>query len=77
MIRNLEVIGQAVRDLGPEELANRVPHVPWQQIAGLRNVLARQYLGVDLRLVRTVVDKDLPLLCAAIEAMLADGKSAR
>lgn len=48
VIRNLEIIGQIVRDLGPETLAARRPEVPWIRIAGARNILAHQYLGVDL-----------------------------
>jgi uncharacterized protein with HEPN domain len=76
VVRNLEIIGQAVKDLGAKDLAQRISHIPWQQIAGLRNVLAHQYLGVDLRLVWNVVEKDLPALRAAVEAMLADGGGA-
>lgn len=46
VIRNLEIIGQAARDLGVERLAAAQPALPWSSIAGLRNVLAHQYLGV-------------------------------
>lgn len=40
IIRNLEIIGQAVRDCGIEQLDAAAPALPWQRIAGLRNVLA-------------------------------------
>lgn len=66
VIRNLEVIGQAVKDLGTERLSNEQPGIPWTQIAGARNVLAHQYLGVDLDLVWNIVDQNLPSLKAAI-----------
>lgn len=66
VIRNLEVIGQAVKDLGTERLSNEQPDIPWTQIAGARNVLAHQYLGVDLDLVWNIVDQNLPSLKAAI-----------
>lgn len=72
VIRNLEIIGQAVKDLGVEELSRRFPDIPWFQVAGLRNVLAHQYLGVDLRLLWNVVANDLPALRRAIEAALID-----
>ena len=66
VIRNLEVIGQAVKDLGAERLSAEQPDIPWTQIAGARNVLAHQYLGVDLNLVWNIVDQNLPALKAAI-----------
>ena len=66
VIRNLEVIGQAVKDLGTERMSNEQPDIPWTQIAGARNVLAHQYLGVDLDLVWNIVDQNLPSLKAAI-----------
>ncbi|MFZ0105867.1 MAG: HepT-like ribonuclease domain-containing protein [Thiobacillus sp.] len=67
VIRNLEVIGQAVRDLGTDRLSDEQPAIPWSQIAGARNVLAHQYLGVDLTLVWNIVERDLPTLKAAID----------
>ena len=66
VIRNLEVIGQVVKDIGSELLAAEHPSVPWMQIAGTRNNLAHQYLGVDLNLVWTIVEKNLPALKIAI-----------
>ena len=66
VIRNLEVIGQAVKDLGAERLSAEQPDIPWTQIAGARNVLAHQYLGVDLNPVWNIVDQNLPSLKTAI-----------
>ena len=66
VIRNLEVIGQAVKDLGTERLSAEQPAIPWAQIAGARNILAHQYLGVDLNLIWNIVDQNLPALKAAI-----------
>lgn len=47
VIRNLEVIGQALKDFGIEVLAENAPQTPWSQVAGMRNILAHEYLGVD------------------------------
>ena len=74
MIRNLQNIGLAVRDFGPDELATLVSEIPWRQIAGLRNVLAHQYLGVDVRLVWNVVQNHLPPLREAIVTLLEGGE---
>jgi uncharacterized protein with HEPN domain len=62
VIRNLEVIGQAVKDLGTDDLASSHPETPWPQIAATRNFLAHQYLGVDLKLVWNIVERHLPEL---------------
>ena len=62
VIRNLEVIGQSVKDFGTERLTAIQPDAPWKQIAGTRNFLAHQYLGVDLKLVWNIVEQYLPQL---------------
>ena len=62
VIRNLEVIGQAVKDLGTGSLTSSHPETPWPQIAATRNFLAHQYLGVDLTLIWNIVEHNLPQL---------------
>lgn len=66
IIRNLEVIGQAVKDFGTDELVANHPQIPWLQIAGTRNILAHQYLGVDNELIWNIVELELPQLELAI-----------
>ena len=66
IIRNLEVIGQAVKDFGTAELVTNHPEIPWIQIAGTRNILAHQYLGVDNELIWNIVELELPQLEQAI-----------
>ena len=70
VIRNLEIIGQAVKDAGVEQLVQHDPTIPWRQIGDLRNVLAHQYLGVDLRLVWNIVVHELPKLKNSISGMI-------
>jgi uncharacterized protein with HEPN domain len=71
VVRNLEIIGQAARDLGVARLAAAQPELPWHNIAGLRNVLAHQYLGVDMNMVWMIVERELPRLQVAVDALLA------
>lgn len=48
VVRNLEIIGQALKDYGIDALTEKRPDVPWSQITGMRNILAHEYLGVDM-----------------------------
>ena len=71
VIRNLEIIGQAVKDIGVEQLVAAEPSISWRDIGDLRNVLAHQYLGVDARLVWNIVVIELPRLKPVIETLVA------
>jgi uncharacterized protein with HEPN domain len=44
--------------------------VDWKGLAGFRNVLVHDYLGIDLDLVYRAVDEDVPKLKLACEAAL-------
>lgn len=61
VVRRLEIIGEAVKKI-PVELRNRQPQVPWQRIAGMRDVIIHEYFRVDFDLTWTVVKKELPRL---------------
>ena len=71
VIRNLEIIGEAVKNLSPEPRARR-PDVPWTQIAGMRDVLIHQYFGVNLETVWNVLVRRLPELRAAALGLLEE-----
>lgn len=69
VIRNLEVIGEATKNLGPE-LRAASPEIPWRQIAGMRDVLIHDYLKVNLARVWRTVVIDLPPLQEAVLRLL-------
>lgn len=73
VVRNREVIGPAVRDFDLTRLNRADPLVPWAQSAGMRNVRAHQYLGVDLQLDWKIASNELPKLRAAVAALLVGG----
>ncbi|WP_245750221.1 HepT-like ribonuclease domain-containing protein [Nocardioides terrae] len=58
ILRNLAVLGEAVRAL-PEEARAEYPDVPWPAIAGLRNVVIHEYFRVDPDVVRDIVENQL------------------
>lgn len=58
VLRNLAVIGEAVRSL-PTETRDRMPDIPWAAIAGLRNIVVHEYFRVNPALIRDLVDHHL------------------
>jgi uncharacterized protein with HEPN domain len=60
-LMNFINIGEMVERL-PTELKETHPETDWQDIRGLRNIVAHDYLGVDAEEVWQIVKTDLPLL---------------
>lgn len=71
IIRNLEIIGEATKRLS-KPLKEQYPDIPWRSIAGLRDVLIHDYMGVDLESVWNVVENDLPPLKEQLSIILTD-----
>lgn len=70
VIRNLEVVGEAVKRIS-DSTRLKAPQIPWKQIAGMRDVLIHNYFGVQLDRVWQVVERDLPVLETAVAGLLA------
>jgi uncharacterized protein with HEPN domain len=71
VVRNLEIVSEASRHV-PEELKAKAPHIPWREIADFGNVLRHGYEGVNDPILWSTIKRDLPLLAAALPALLAD-----
>lgn len=66
VLRNLEIIGEAAKSL-PSEARDRAPSVEWRKIAGLRDVLAHSYFGLDGSIIWDVVANKVPELLGALK----------
>jgi uncharacterized protein with HEPN domain len=53
----------------PDDLKRRHGDVDWRGLVGFRNILVHDYLGVSLNRVWEIVERDLPSLRLALEAM--------
>ncbi len=69
VIRQLEILGEATKRLS-EPLRDQYDEIPWRRIAGLRDVLIHNYMGVDLEAVWEMTQRQLPDLKQTIERML-------
>jgi len=68
-IRQLEIIGEATRRLS-KDLRGRYPEIPWRGMAGMRDKLIHDYLGVDLEMVWITATEDAPVLKEQIKTVL-------
>jgi uncharacterized protein with HEPN domain len=58
VIRSLEVLGEATKHI-PSAFRSKHPAVPWTRMAGMRDVLIHDYMGVDLKTVWMVSQERL------------------
>ena len=68
VVRNLEIIGEAVRWL-PPEFKERHRAIPWNQIAGLHNRIVHDYFGLDLEIIWEVLQTSLPEFKRQLETL--------
>lgn len=69
VIRNLQVIGEAAKRLsGPLKRAS--PHIPWKEMAGMRDKVTHEYFGINYEIVWTVARQQLPSLLPGIVSLL-------
>lgn len=71
VIRQLEIIGEATRRLSPD-FRSRHTEVPWRRMAGLRDILIHDYMGVRLPAVWEVTQTDLPVLKSEVQRILEE-----
>ena len=69
VIRQLEIVGEAVKQLS-SELRIDNDGIPWQDVAGMRDKLIHHYFGVDLRSVFQTVKEDIPALKNEVQSIL-------
>jgi len=66
VIRNIEMIGEAVKKLSVD-IKNKKQQIPWRIIAGIRNRLIHGYFGINIDIVWEVAPINIPELIPEIE----------
>ena len=68
VLRNFEVIGEAAKNM-PEDLREEYSDVPWSEMAGMRDKLIHGYATVELKIIWTTIQEELPTLGPQIESI--------
>ena len=71
ILHHLQVIGEAARAIS-EKLKDEHDEMPWQQIVGMRHILVHRYFEVDIDLIWSVVEDDVPVLKQQIDLILKE-----
>ncbi len=69
VVRQLGIVGEVVKRLSAE-LREAHPQVPWRDIAGMRDRLIHDYMGVNVESVWKTVQVDLPELKPVVSSIL-------
>ncbi len=62
-------MGEATKRLSAE-FRTRHPEISWKSIAGMRDIVAHQYDGVNLETLWDAIQYDMPELLIALEPLL-------
>ena len=71
IIRSLEVIGEAVKNI-PIAFREKHSQIPWRKIAGFRDVIIHAYFGMNLERIWSIIKDDLPILKKQIKEIKID-----
>ena len=78
VLRNIEIIGEAARNIErtAPDFAVKHSEVPWAVIYTMRNRILHGYFKVDIEIVWKTIQNDLPELAMQIDGLLAMLESA-
>jgi len=72
VIRNLEIMGEATKNLSPD-LRAKYSDMPWKEMAAVRDRLIHHYFGVNFDIVWNIVALELPNVAERIQELVEDG----
>ncbi len=73
VIRNFEVIGEAVKHI-PDKVKAKYPDMEWVETVGFRNVMIHNYFSLDTEAIWDTIENNIPLLSVHIDNVLSEEK---
>jgi uncharacterized protein with HEPN domain len=71
VVRSLEIIGEATKKI-PVDFKINFPGIEWKNMAGMRDRLIHDYIGVDYSIVWDVMKNKIPALADQINVVLEE-----
>ncbi|WP_440953885.1 HepT-like ribonuclease domain-containing protein [Methanosarcina sp. Mfa9] len=71
VIRAIEIIGEASKNV-PAKIREKYQHIPWRDMATMRDRLIHGYFGVDPIIVWDTIKQDIPPLIPMFRSILAE-----
>jgi len=72
VIRNLEIIGEASNKV-PENIREKYPLVPWDEMYRMRNKAIHEYFGVDYEIIWDIIVNYLPVNLNQVKQIIEAG----
>jgi len=66
VLRNLQTLAESSQRLS-DGFKDSHPNIPWRSLAGVRNILVHDYLGIDQEVVWSIIERDLAMLASAVQ----------
>ena len=74
----LLVIGEELKKIDKQtnkQLLSRYSSIPWQNVIGMRDIIAHHYFEIDIDIVSDILRNDIPPLITTIKQMITDLQS--
>lgn len=65
----IQIIGEASNHIH-DDIKNKYPTIPWNEIRGMRNRITHEYFEVDINLLWETVQTDLPTLKSELQKIV-------
>lgn len=69
ILYQIAIMGEATKRLSPE-FREQHPEAPWDDMAGMRDIVAHQYDRIDLDIVWQVIQRNIPELLSILVPLL-------
>ncbi len=70
-IRQLEIVGEATKRIS-RDFKEKIPYLPWKDMAGMRDKLIHDYIDVDVWIVYHTAMQDVPQLLEEVTKLIRE-----